>query len=755
MLANGTCFYRVSLFLLVFLVMSAVADESAKQTHIASSQLLPPLHADVTSAQFSTWQHTFINKREQLEQLLQDAGIDLGKASFLNGLINNHSPYLLRHSVNPVNWLGSYSDALATASQRQVPIFLSIGYSTCHWCHVMEKESFLDTEVATVLNQDFVAVKLDKEVDVTLDKLFSQKQQLIKGESGWPINAILTPEGGLFWTDAYVSKPELIKTLSRVNTLWNQQPKRIIQIAKNLEAQFNATASTNNIEWNNDLLLSRLDQISTQLDDVNGGLKGNIKFPNGALLQLLLYQYQFNPTRELEKQITQFLDGMLHSGLWDSVNGGFFRYAQSSNWQQPHYEKMLYNQALLIGVYAKASYLFNREEYATAVGQTVDFLDLWMHSEHGGYYSAIDADYQGKEGGYYLYSQAEINTLNDKWKTTYQWAPSADSGLFQPFTTALLNTNYNNEQRNPLRAIKALQIPPHIDKKVLTSWNALLVTGLLDAYIYLGETRYKNIALNVLHYLLEQHSSQSELSRAVINNSPFGKATLEDYAWFSKALFQAYRVTQIPEYRLKAMHFYDKGTDALLGNTETIDWLSDQEMISALSVLANVGIQLSSTSFEPKIEWQATLNTIKRQIMTSSGDYFSAYALLLAQQHGSFSPIQYFARGNGRATLTTNANGAVIQITMAPGWHINSNQPLDRSLFATKVATSDSTPLHVSYPNAVTRTLGFSTEPLSLFEGSFTISVAVNDRILDQKIALTVQACNEKLCLFPERLVFY
>jgi uncharacterized protein YyaL (SSP411 family) len=721
------------------------------------SKLQKPPQANVSDTQFSSWQQTFGNKKTQLEQLLKDAGIDVDKVSFLNGLINNYSPYLLRHSVNPVNWVNSYHQALAMAKKMNQPIFLSIGYSTCHWCHVMEKESFLDTQVAAVLNRNFINVKLDKEVDVDLDRLFSHKQELIKGESGWPLNAILTPDGKLFWTDAYVNKPDLLNTLSRISMLWQQKPERIMQVASNLDKQFKAEPQSEPAKWDDKLLKQRLDQIANQLDATYGGLEGELKFPNAALLQLMLYQHQLKPTAELEENIRLFLDHMINSGLWDHLHGGFFRYAQSSNWQQPHFEKMLYNQALLISVYAKASRILNQPEYAEVVRQTVNFINSWMSAANGGFYSAIDADYQGKEGGYYLFSESELVNVSDGWKAKYQWVGSHQSGMLQLYRSSLLTADRDN---NPLIKLKALLPPPHIDKKVLTSWNALLVTGLLDAYVYIGEQRYKDLALKLLNYLLEQHVNQRQLSRAVISETEFGKATLEDYAWLSNALLRAYIITQHPEMLDKATFFYQKGSELLSNNTNEINWLRDQEFISPLAVLTGVGKQLSSIDIQTKILTQMKessrqqLNAVKQQVINQPGDYFSSYQLLLKQKQPSFEPVQLFARGNGRAWFTPTKDGALIEIKMAPGWHINSNKPLEKNLIATMISTSNNKDVRFVYPIPVTRNLGFSQQPLSLFEGSFSISITHLQKGLGQKLTMKVQACSDTLCLLPETIVF-
>ena len=738
----------------ILILTSASALANASGQLMTASLQKPPL-ADINDSQFDQWQKTFSTKRRKLKQLLNDANIDLTKASFLNGLINSHSPYLLRHSVNPVNWEGNYTQGIRLAAEDNKPVFLSIGYSTCHWCHVMEKESFLDPEVATILNRNFISIKLDKEVDVELDRVFSNKQHIIKGESGWPINAILTPDGKMFWTDAYISKAELLATFRRIIALWTQSPERIIAVANNIDKQFTQSPSGETNSWDERLVEQRLIQIANQLDEVNGGLRGNPKFPNAALLSLMLYQYQIQPTTALARKARLFLDSMVNSGLYDHIHGGFFRYAQSNDWQQPHFEKMLYNQALLIPVYAKASTLFNHAEYANITRDIVSFITTWMRASQGGYYSAIDADYQGKEGGYYLFSEAELASVSDESKEKYQWSASGKFASMQPYRSTVLMVD---DKAHPLQKLKTSLPPPYIDKKILTSWNALLVTGLLDAYMYTNEAEYKNSGLALLRYLLSQHVQNDTVFRAVIDNMGFGQATLEDYAWLSSALLKAYIITQTPDWLHKANLFYELGIEHLAHDTTDIDWLSDNEFISPLAVLTDVGKQLAKMGKQPNQRWKQQLNSVQQSIIKEPGDYFSAYHLMLKQKHPSFEPTQLFARGNGKASVMRAKHGVVIAIELAPGWHINSNAPLDSNLIATEVTTKSDRPIQVHYPSEIRKSLGFAAEPLSLFEGDFTVSVLTkninNNDIAGHKLELHVQACNSRLCLLPEMMSF-
>lgn len=750
MLAILHRFYITLVLLFLSPISWALSDYVLTPSHLSK-----PVYANIKDAEFEKWQVSFEAKQKQLAQLLNDAGIETEKVRFLNSLIYSNSPYLLRHSVNPVNWLADYSLALSKANDTNKLIFLSIGYSTCHWCHVMEKESFLDTDVASLLNQHFVSVKLDREIDVELDRLFSEKQQLIKGESGWPISAILTPNGQLFWTDAYVGKPELLKLLNNVSAIWQQKPLRIIQVANNLTKQFDVPKLAE-VEWKKDTLHERLKQVTDLLDQQHGGLKGEVKFPNAALIELLLYQYQVSPNQLLESQIRLFLDSMIEGGLWDHLRGGFFRYAQTSNWHQPHFEKMLYNQALLISVYAKASYLFNIPKYEEVARQTIAFVYRDMRYGDEGFYSAIDADYQGKEGGYYLFSIAELEGIEPALKQRYRWMPWHDNSLLQPYSDSVMEVQ---PQDNPLVELKDNFPPPHIDKKVLTAWNALLAASLFDAHVYLKDPVFLERGIELLNYLLEKHASQGLLFRAFLANTAFGQATLEDYAWLNRALLKAYALTQKASFLDQAIDLQNKSTEYLAKQSNRLNWMNDQEFISPLSVIANAGREISMLGGTTDQEWRRQIKEIKQRVSNEFSDHFSAYQLLLQSSHSSLEPLQMFAKGNGRAWLkksSENSNGNyIIEITMAPGWHINSNKPIDKSLIATEIKAQNKTVIDVLYPVPIKRSLGFSNSPLSLYEGQVSLPINFNNRPIENKIILETQACSEKLCLLPESLTFY
>ncbi|KXJ61060.1 MAG: hypothetical protein AXW14_10545 [Alteromonas sp. Nap_26] len=750
MLAILHRFYITLVLLFLSPISWALSDNVLTPSHLSK-----PVSANILDAEFEKWRVSLIAKQEQLVHLLSDAGIETENVRYLNSLIYSNSPYLLRHSVNPVNWIDDYSLALSRANDTNKLIFLSIGYSTCHWCHVMEKESFLDIDVATVLNKHFVSVKLDREIDVELDRLFSEKQQLIKGESGWPISAILTPDGQLFWTDAYVGKAELLKLLKNVSAIWQQKPERILQIAKNLTIQF-SVPKLPEVEWKEDTLQERLTQVTNLLDQQHGGLKGEVKFPNAALLELLLYQYQVSPSQTLESQIRLFLDSMIEGGLWDHLRGGFFRYAQVSNWHQPHFEKMLYNQALLISVYAKASHLFNIPRYEEVARQTIAFVYRDMRHGNEGFYSAIDADYQGKEGGYYLFSIAELEGIEPALKQKYRWMPSHDNTLFQPYSDSVMEVQ---PQDNPLVELKDNLPPPHIDKKVLTAWNALLVASLFDAHVYLQDPVFLERGIELLNYLLEKHVSQNVLYRAFLADTAFGQATLEDYAWLNRALLKAYALTQKTSFLDQAIDLQNKSTEYLTKQSNKLNWMNDQEFISPLSVIAEAGREISKLGGTTDREWRRQIQEIKQRVSNEFSDHFSAYQLLLQSSHSSLEPLQIFAKGKGRAWLkesNENSNGDyIIEITMAPGWHINSNKPLDKSLIATEIVASSNQTLQVSYPTPVKRKLGFSQKPLSLYEGQLSIPIARDKKAPLDKFILKTQACSEKLCLLPETLTFF
>ncbi len=724
----------------------------------AKAAVAPPIGMFINEAEFASWQKEFENRKLVLEQLMKDAGLKYSHSNYLNRLIFEASPYLLRHATNPIDWQSWQDSVLGQAEKDNKLIFLSIGYSTCHWCHVMEKESFIDLEVAKVLNTSFTSIKIDRELKPDIDQYFTNALELITGSAGWPITAILTPEGKPVWLGSYIEKNKLIKILNRLNTVWQKSPDRINQVAKNIALQLNVESVDNAVKWRKDLPDNLVLKQINELDNEHGGLPGAPKFPNATLLQLLIYQYQLSPEQSLKQQITLNLNNVLKKGLRDHLNGGFYRYSIYDTWMQPHFEKMLYNQALLISVYSKAYSVFKNENYKNAAIDTINFVENSLKDSQGGFHSAIDADYNGKEGRYYVFSETELAAVSPAVIAHYDWYQYKGSNLKVPY-------NPKGDwvaAKSELLQVKSDLVKPHIDKKVITAWNALMVTAYIDAYVNLDERKFLHSAIQLANYLVNNHHLEvGGLSRARFGGKFSGKATLNDYAYISSALLDLYLVTSDKLWLKASVNYYREGSTLYAkdykGEEITLNTqINDGELISGHVILVATGARLNELGEKVYQQLKPQLNKLKTAISEPSSNSFSAIEFLLKQNHGDFKIIKHFAKGKGKVSYKLVNDEIILNIHMDEGWHINSDKPNQKFLISTALKSRTGVLLNISYPPAVEKKLGFNQSILSLFEGSFKIKSKLGERsVFGETFELRLQACSDKVCLLPETLKFH
>jgi uncharacterized protein YyaL (SSP411 family) len=727
---------------------------------IRAQDVFPPINANIKTETFTLWQQSFNQKQQTISQLVTDTGQRWAPPFYLNGLINEASPYLLKHAINPINWQIWEQSVLESAQEKQQLIFISVGYSTCHWCHVMEKESFNDLAVATSLNSAFTSIKVDRELNPDLDQFLSHTLELVKGSAGWPITAVLTPQGDPIWIESYISKDKLLKTLNRLNLLWKKRPATLKQIAKNLNQQMKTQALDEPERWSDKVPAQLLNNHISQLDQKHGGKAGAPKFPDASLLQLLLYGYQLQPSISAKQQLDLVLNSLMTGGIRDHVNGGFHRYATDSAWEQPHFEKMLYNQALLISVFSKAYQVFNKEAYQRVVEDTFLFLEEKFKNKEGGYYSAADADHNGQEGEYYLFSPEELSLIPQQYKMQFNWSSFEASHFRLPaLSTDGIPTLM---ARKALLTVKAKLKSPYIDKKIITSWNALLMSAYLDAYISFKDDKYLKAAIALSTTLQSAPDKGYTLFRANFEGTLAGKAMLDDYAYMSSAMLKLYRITQQTSYLSAALNYYKKGSDLFgknyrgeLANTNAL--LNDGELISPHVELTNAGIGLRHLGKRVNKQLKPQISAIKKAMMNNSGNSYAANQLLLALKNSHFDTLQSFAKGNGKVSFTIQKNKTLVfNILLGAGWHINSMAPIQKNLIATQLVSPQGKLFNIKYPQPVVKMMGFNKSYLSLFEDRFKIQADYSAGSgSGEVVELSLQACNHTMCLLPEKLSFF
>ena len=492
-----------------------------------------------------------------------DKDMDNKKA---NALIHETSPYLLQHAYNPVEWNAWNDETLAKAKKENKLLLISIGYSSCHWCHVMEHESFENDEVAALMNKYFVCVKVDREERPDVDQIYMTAVQLITGSGGWPLNCIALPDGRPVWGGTYFRKDQWMNSLRQVAEMYKNDPAKIEEYAQNLLAgivQNQAIAPTKNEEaFTQDLADAMFINMSRRFDKKEGGPNRAPKFPMPGNYEFVL---NYGVLRDDQKALTQVeltLDKMAQGGIYDQIGGGFARYSTDAIWKAPHFEKMLYDNAQLISLYSKGFQVFGKAEYKTIVCETIEFLEREMRGSQGQFYSALDADSEGEEGKFYVWKHYELQELlgedwplfkkyynvdkNGAWEGAYiLLRRESDSAFAEKNNLSLedLETKVKVWKETLLKA-RAKRIRPGLDDKALTSWNALMIKGFVDAYVAINEDEYLKRALHLAKFI-EQNLRQAD--GHLLHSYKDGKSKidgfLEDYALLAEAYIKLYEIS--------------------------------------------------------------------------------------------------------------------------------------------------------------------------------------------------------------------
>lgn len=478
-----------------------------------------------------------------------------------NELGSEKSPYLLQHRDNPVHWRPWGEAAFAEAKAKNKPIFLSIGYSTCYWCHVMEKDSFEQEVVAEALNRGFIAIKVDREERPDVDEIYMDAVIAMTGQGGWPMSVFLTPDGKPFFAGTYFPRVRFLDILSRIEAAWKTQSAEIIATGENVLAHFSAQEQKllevrptidDLAHFNQAAQAKALSDFSASFDDRDGGFGHAPKFPPAQGIGLLLRIFSRTKSLEAIDMATLTLDRMACGGIFDQVGGGFHRYSTDEKWLVPHFEKMLYDNALLSLVYSEAFLATGKELYADVVRLTLDYVLREMHDREGGFYSAQDAGEVNREGEFYVWDYEDV---------VKAVGPEASAelsvhfgltraGNFEGATNILHLDRVESwqERKNPrvkaaletLFQLRSQRKAPHLDDKVLTGWNGLMIAAMARAHQTLGEGKYLQAAQDAAKFIEQKLWVNCRLLRRYRAGSAGIQGTLEDYSYFIYGLLSLY-----------------------------------------------------------------------------------------------------------------------------------------------------------------------------------------------------------------------
>ncbi|MCM2301199.1 MAG: thioredoxin domain-containing protein [Flavobacteriaceae bacterium] len=589
----------------------------------------------------------------------------------MNQLKNASSPYLQQHANNPVHWQEWGNDALEKAKSENKPLLISIGYAACHWCHVMARETFMNEDAAAFMNAHFVCIKIDREERPDVDQVYMEAVQAIKGSGGWPLNAFALPNGKPFYAGTYYPTQKWISLLKQITQLYENEFLKLVdeayELSQNIQKQqlLPLIKTDENIELKN-IYLNLFASWKGRIDVLRGGFGGAPKFPLPVGWNFLLEYYYNHKDETLLKSINNTLTAMALGGIYDQIGGGFARYSVDAYWRVPHFEKMLYDNGQLISLYANAYIATKNPLYKKVIIQTLEFIERELMNTSCGFYASLNADSEGEEGTFYVFTKDEIQQ-NFEVKLAHfiiEYYHFTDEGNWEDFKNTLFTTytvksfseKFNLDEFSVKELIKkstkALfnyrekRIRPTTDTKVLTSWNALMLQGYIDAYRALNKPEYLEIAIKNANFLTEnQLKNDFSLWRNFKDDTSSIDGFLEDYALLSEALLKLYQLTfnqkwlgfckEIIDYCMN--HFYDSNNGLFTYTSNLSDplyvkkyELFDNVIPSSNAVMAHVLYRLGLLYDDEKYISIAKkmLNQMTPQI-SNSGPYAGKWASLL------------------------------------------------------------------------------------------------------------------------------
>lgn len=727
------------------------------------------------------------------EHLLAD-----GSPQFINRLILEDSPYLHQHAHNPVNWYAWGDEAFAAAKAQDKPVFLSIGYATCHWCHVMERESFEDLAIAELLNENFIAIKVDREQLPDIDALYMTAVMMINGNGGWPMSSWLDAEGRPFFGGTYYPPEHFTGLLSRIDQLWDTERETLLEQAGQIaQAMHRANQlSGEAVDVGENEIEKALQAALSRFDAEYGGFGGAPKFPQEPTLYFLLEQAQRTGNEAALNAADVSLERMAAGGIHDQIGGGFHRYSVDERWLVPHFEKMLYNQAALARNYTRAYLLTGKASHARTARRTLDYVLREMTSREGLFYSATDADSEGEEGTFFIWTPEEIQAVlseQDAELAIAAWDVS-EIGNFEGRNILNIDSSLAvvakehgiSEQElenrlyaagDKLLAVRDQRERPLLDNKILTGWNGMMITAFAEAADALDEPRYLQAAKRSAEQLWQTARAEpGRLWRSRFAGRSGIDATQVDYAFYAEALLSLYDIVGDSVWLDRAREITDAmidgfwdaeqggffmGASSVAGTTLAArpKDLHDASRPSGNAVALRVMARLSKRTGELVYREHADklIAALSAQLAQQPSGFYYLLTGLSEHVFGESGPRQYAANGKVRAIARKTADDQVtVSIDIAPGWHINANKPLQDYLIATQLTGDAEQDLpDTVYPEPITRTLGFQRAALSLYEESVTLTAALPVRSAtgkQQPLHLQLQACNDQTCLAPETL---
>ena len=730
-----------------------------------------------------------------------------GSWKWTNRLVHETSPYLLLHAHNPVDWYPWSDEALELAKKENRLIFLSVGYSTCYWCHVMEREVFSNPEIAEMMNKNFINIKIDREERPDLDEIYMTATQLLIQRGGWPNSVFLTPDLKPFYAGTYFpptdmpGRPGFPTILDAVHEAWVTREAEVIesanQISKTIEMAISRGFTALNARaLDRVLVTAALDYLRTSYSHAYGGFGRAPKFPSPANLEFLLSEYERKSelqtppigNESLLKMITHTLDMMAYGGMYDQVGGGFHRYSVDAKWLIPHFEKMLYDNAQLAKVYLQAYQLTQEPRYRRVAEEIFGFIFREMTAPEGGFYAALDAETDAEEGKYYVWTADEIQkVLGKKDAKHFNDVYGVDKGpnfegksvLYVPKGSVVESAVKDlSTAREKLLKARAEREYPLLDTKVIVNWNGLMIDALAYGYQVLGEEQYLAAASKAAQFVLDTlRKPDGELWHTYTAGVVKQDAYLDDYAFFVRGLLGLYHATGEERWLDSARTltgtmiqlfwddknggFYYTKADAkhlIVRTKKPYDSAIPSGNAVAVKNLLAFGADYRNYA-------EKTLRTFSDSMAQSPSSFMHMHFalnhyLMTAEKEFDIATPSLVTAATAIKAENDEIFKVEVQLEIAAGWHINANPAGQDNLIPTTLEVDTDMPVEIidiAYPKGRSARFEFSDESLNVYEDSLTIPLKLkrkSNATGSSKVTLklTYQPCNDTECLFPDTL---
>lgn len=648
-----------------------------------------------------------------------------------NRLAQSVSPYLLQHAYNPVDWYEWGNEALEKAKAENKPILVSIGYSSCHWCHVMERESFEKDEVADVMNRYFVCIKVDREERPDIDQIYMDAVQALGVHGGWPLNVFLTPDQKPFFGGTYFSQQPWVQVLNNIHQAYQSRRNDILESAESLANhlsnqginQFKKKAEEKDFRQSLDAMYK---QLENKFDKVWGGLDRAPKFVMPSIWLWLLRYWHLSKNKAALDHTLFTLKRIGQGGIYDQIGGGFARYSVDGEWFAPHFEKMLYDNAQLFSLYSEAYTISKDAYFKTIVYETFEWLQREMTNSDGGFYSALDADSEGLEGKYYIWTYEEIlSVAGEHGKLVADYFEAIPTGNWEHGSNILkqseilqpLLSRYNISEtdlrtviqsaKQKMLAVRDKRIKPGLDDKILTGWNAMTIAGLIDAYHAFGDEEFLIAAKKNARFIQNNLMDEDKLFRSFKGKRSLTEGFLEDYAYFIQALIKLYQsdfeetwirqAEKLTNYVLENFYdeqesyFYFSGTQAeklIARKKEIFDNVIPASNGVMVQNLFHLGVLLD------REDWKSLAMTMMDELshlIYHEPNYMSNWGIVLTEIKHGLAEIAF--TGEHDVKLKNEFKQQYQPFTLLMGTKNTSSLPL----LADKVTRADTSTIYVCY----------------------------------------------------------